>query len=193
MALTHSFNANNLSINKMSDNFPSRRNPRIKGYNYSQDGYYFLTICSTHREEIFSTIAEGKVALTEIGKIIDREWRRSSDIRKEIELDSFVIMPNHVHAIVHILETSGRFHSKGLEKKSLSSLITGFKSSVTKIVRTQGLIIVSPWHRGYYEHIIRDVAELYRIREYIASNPIRWEYDRDNLSRLIGRMSLEGA
>ncbi len=199
MALTRSAVKPNLSVDKltrstkMSDNLPSRQNPRVKGYDYSQGGYYFITICSTHRQEIFSTIFEGNVKLTEIGKIIDREWQRSSIIRKEIELDCFVIMPNHIHAIVRIIETSGRFHAKGLEKKSISSLVTGFKSSVTKIVRTQGLIVGSPWQRGYYEHIIHDVAELYRIREYIASNPIRWEHDRENLSRLIGRMSLEGA
>src|SRR5207244_9158443 len=102
----------------------------------------------------------------------------------------FVVMPNHIHAIVRILETSGRFHSKGLEKRSLSSLVTGFKSSVTKIARLRGLCDESPWQRGYYEHIIRNEEELIRIREYIAYNPDRWEFDRENLTRLIDKMIL---
>lgn len=197
MALTHSMYRFTISIRLnfpdsrlMSDRFPARRNPRIKGYDYSQEGYYFITICSKNRQEIFSKITDGKLELTEIGRVIEYEWQRSSEIRKEIELDSFVIMPNHLHAIVRITKSSGRLHARGLEKGSIPSLITGFKSSVTKSVRLRELGSESPWQRGYYEHIIRDEQELMRIREYIALNPKKWEYDRENFSRLIERMIL---
>lgn len=176
----------------MSENYPARRNPRLKGYDYSQEGSYFITICTRKRVEILSTVSEENVELSEIGRIVQSEWLRSQEIRKEIELDAFVIMPNHLHAIVKIRESTGRVHAKGLERHSLPSLIAGFKSSVTKVARTRGLVEKSFWQRGYYEHIIRGGEELLRIREYILANPSRWSTDRDNLERLISRMTAVG-
>lgn len=146
-------------------------------------------MCTVGRSEILSTIRDGTAELTAMGETIIREWQRSESIRKEIELDAFVIIPNHIHAIVRIVESSERKNKKGLEKHSLSSFIAGFKSSVTKQLRSEGLSAESPWQRGYYEHIIRDAEELQRIRIYIQNNPLRWEYDRDNMQVLKTRMN----
>ncbi len=177
----------------MSDFLPQRRNPRIKGYDYSQAGYYFVTICTKGRAEILSRIKGGKSFLTPIGTLVDAEWRRSELLRSEIELDAFIVMPNHLHCIVRIIQTSerpnaGRAHDHGLETRSLSSLITGFKSSVTKLLRVSGLFPESPWQRGYYEHIIKNEMELNKIREYILNNPARWLQDRENVEILKSRM-----
>jgi putative transposase len=164
-----------------------RRSIRLKGYDYSQAGAYFVTICSWNKECIFGEITNGEMHLNELGRIVSGEWHRSSEIRKEIELDTFLIMPNHIHGIVVInAYTSSYVGANGrsplqMKPKSISSFVAGFKSSVTKqinqIRNTPGIPV---WQRNYYEHIIRNEKELNQIREYIVNNPIQWELDTEN-------------
>ena len=165
-----------------------RRTIRLKGYDYSQNGAYFITICSHNRKQLFGEINNDEMSLNQYGAIVRDEWMRSSYIRSEIILDEFIIMPNHLHGIVFIrnvekthdfldeIDQSNNF--SGLKAKSISSFIAGFKSIVTKkiniIRKTDG---ASVWQRNYHEHIIRNEIALEKLREYVVHNPLTWEKD----------------
>jgi len=168
-----------------------RRSIRLKGYNYSKSGYYFITICAKNKELLFGKIENGKMVLNKYGKIVQDEWINSSKIRKEIELDNFIVMPNHIHGIVIINETEFikndiNVGANGhlplhMKPKSISSFIVGFKSIVTKkinILRNTPKLPV--WQRNYFEHIIRNNKEMNEIREYIINNPLKWDLDKEN-------------
>jgi REP element-mobilizing transposase RayT len=149
-----------------------------------------VTICTYGRECVFGAVRGRAARLNEYGRVARDEWLRSAAVRDEIELDAFVIMPNHVHGIVIITgdpvvgatgrsplhDTAGR--PRGPAKRSLSSFIGGYKPAVTRRVNA---LRDSPgarvWQRNYYEHIIRDDDELGRIRGYMITNPGRWADD----------------
>ena len=116
-----------------------RRSIRLKNYDYTNPGAYFITICTYHRECIFGEIVDEEILLNDVGFIVNEEWKRSVEIRKEIKLDEFVVMPNHIHGIVHILKsgvgaTSRSPLPRGSKPRSLGSFIGGYKSAVTKRV-----------------------------------------------------------
>jgi len=170
-----------------------RRSIRLAGYDYTQPGAYFVTICTHQREWLLGEVVDGKVVLSEFGRIAHDEWWASSRIRREIELDAFVVMPNHIHGIVWIVaddpveaEAHGRVGAHGRAPlrrppKSLGSFIAGYKSVVTKrINQMRGTPGVPVWQRNYWEHIIRTERALQAIRQYIADNPARWSLDRYN-------------
>lgn len=186
-----------------------RRSIRLKGFDYTQAGAYFLTICTFQRECIFGNIIDGESKLNEFGRIVMEEWERSATIRSEIEIDEFIIMPNHMHGIVIIngvtngisnagangrsplpresenaiaAATSSNSHSPlQMKPKSISSFVSGFKSAVTKRINiARNTSSVSVWQRNYHEHIIRAENELHQIREYVLKNPAQWELDIEN-------------
>jgi REP element-mobilizing transposase RayT len=173
---------------------------RLKNWDYSSNGYYYITICTKNRECLFGNIAGEKMQLSTIGEIVLQCWNDSFVMRKELSCDQFVIMPNHIHGIVIIeklVETHGNASGHGIETqglaslqdnnkphrmpKSVSSFIGGFKSAVTKRVNeirhTPGAAI---WQNRFYDHIIRDEKSLQRIREYIVNNPMNWQTDEQN-------------
>ncbi len=177
----------------------NRRIIRLRGYDYSQAGIYFVTICAQNRRCIFGDILNGEMRLNDTGKIVAGEWVKSAEIRDEIELDEWVVMPNHFHGIVWI--RNGDIDpmydrcrgdrccegdrpvapTTGPRPRSLGALIAGFKSAVTKqinqIHQTPGGGL---WQRNYWEHIIRNEDEFNRIRKYIVNNPARWDLDQEN-------------
>ena len=166
-----------------------RSSVRLKGYDYSQAGAYFVTICAWRRECMFGDMVDGAMKLNEYGKIVHWEWTKSSEIRQEIELDEFIIMPNHIHGIVVIngcCDTNRNVGANGrsplrMQPCSLSSFISGVKSSVTKhINQTRGRPGTPVWQRNYHDRIIRNERELQEIREYIRNNPLRWDGDAEN-------------
>jgi REP element-mobilizing transposase RayT len=170
-----------------------RRSIRIPGFDYSQPGAYYVTICSYHRQPIFGRIVEGEVLLSDEGGIVEEEWLMAEMLRSEIRLDEFVIMPNHLHGIVIFNETSTHLsvgahghaplpgHEGSLHRplRTLGSLVARFKGSVTRRAR---MMVDDPtyivWQRNYYEHVIRNEIELNQIRRYIVENPLRWPQDR---------------
>jgi REP element-mobilizing transposase RayT len=173
-----------------------RRSIRLKDYDYAQAGVYFVTLCTYQRESLFGDIdSAGELILSVMGQIVEEEWQRSALIRKEIELDAFVVMPNHVHAIVVITSPTlsgveaccdvgahGRA-PKSLPRRphSLGSFIAGFKSAVTaRINAMDHLANRVIWQRNYFERIIRNERELNATREYIANNPMKWSLDCEN-------------
>ena len=168
---------------------------------------YFITICTQNRENVFGKIKNGKMMLNEFGDIAEAEWIKSEEIRKEIKMDEYMIMPNHIHGIVEIIAganvgANGRSPVQDnlpvgnkspvgqckranpipkMQSGSISSLISGFKSSVTKkINKIRSMPREKMWQRNYWEHIIRDENEYYRISEYIKNNPLKWDNDKLN-------------
>ncbi len=155
---------------------------RLKNWDYSFEGYYFITICTKYREHLFGEIINYEIQLSEIGKIVFQEWNESFDIRAELFCDCFVIMPNHLHGVVVIKNSSVKMHDRaslrGHAPKSISSFVAGFKSHATKQINeyrnTSGESI---WQPRFYDHVIRDNGELNRIRKYINNNPFKWKED----------------
>jgi putative transposase len=178
-----------------------RRSIRLRGYDYAQAGAYFVTLVTQGRECLFGEIVEGVMRLNDAGEIARAEWEKSAEIRREIELDAFVVMPNHIHGIVVIVEpgTGGADGRPPLpdmvapedggrgrpplprKQKSLGAFIAGFKSAATKRINEVRVLPGVPvWQRNYCEHVVRNETDLTRIRAYIANNPLAWASDSDN-------------
>ena len=130
------------------------------------------------------------MVLNNTGHIVADEWLKSAQIRAEIELDAWVVMPNHIHGIVVIIDSERGWPSasSGPSPRSLGALVAGFKSAVTKRINAERNTSGKPvWQRNYYEHIIRNETSLNQIRQYIADNPSRWSDDRENYVGATGR------
>ena len=167
----------------------TRKSTRLAGYDYSQNGAYFITLCAHNRECLFGEIQNGVMVPNNYGKIVIAEWYKSETIRDEIELDEFVLMPNHIHGILSINRRGDRpvaqNHVPGPKPKSLSSFIAGFKSNVTKQINSiRNRPGIPVWQRNYYEHLVRNEDDLFQTREYIINNPMKWELDKDNPQRI---------
>jgi putative transposase len=149
---------------------PQRRSPRLKGYDYAQMGAYFITICCYQRFHLFGQINDGNMQLSDEGQIALERWFALPQHHSNIDLDVFVVMPNHIHGVIILLETS--------PTSTLGTIIGSYKSSVTRHIRqaihAPDLMI---WQARYHDHIIRNPADLERIREYVVYNPMRWESD----------------
>jgi REP element-mobilizing transposase RayT len=168
-----------------------RRSIRLKAFDYSEAGAYFVTVSTHQRQCLLGEVIDGRVQLTAWGGIVAKCWHAIQEHFPEVEPDAFVVMPNHVHGILIIAPTApvaaGARHAsplraRGVQPKSLGAVIGSFKSSSPKdIRRLQADPEVGVWQRNYYEHVVRNEASLNRIREYIATNPARWELDRENM------------
>lgn len=168
-----------------------RRSVRLPAYDYTQPGAYFLTVVTHQRQCLFGEIVDAQVLVSGLGEAVKQQWLRSTQIRREIQLDAFVIMPNHIHGIVIIdVGAHGRaplprapLRPAPLHRspRSIGSFVAGFKSAATKHINemrgTPGLPV---WQRNYYEHVIRNDEELSRIRQYIVDNPAQWGEDHEN-------------
>ena len=129
--------------------------------------------------------------LNEYGKVVQREWMCTGDIRPNVDMDECVVMPNHFHGIVIINAgnicrgmarhaPAGRQFAKPIAN-SLSTIIGAFKSAATKSINILRNAPGMPvWQRNYFEHVIRNGKELFRIREYIRFNPVQWDVDEEN-------------
>ncbi|MGD2158116.1 MAG: hypothetical protein PVG14_06515 [Anaerolineales bacterium] len=169
-----------------------RRSIRLKGYDYSQAGAYFVTICTYQRECLLGDIVDGEMVLNELGEIIRQEWFKSGRIRTNVELhdDEFVVMPNHVHGIIWIKAPDvGARRRRAPTKEefgkpvpgSITTIIRGYKSAVTRrINQLQDTPSAPVWQRNYYERVVRNHRELDAILKYIQNNPQQWDQDREN-------------
>ena len=176
-----------------------RRSIRFKGYDYTSEGGYFITMVTHQRQPIFGEIIDTEMHLNHIGSIAHDEWFRTSQMRPYVELfdDEFVVMPNHLHGIIWITDLVGAFpprqsvgaycntpqqdrsfQSPGI---GIGAIIRGYKSAVTKRINELLNTPSSPvWQRNYYEHIITIDWEYEAIVEYIDANPRNWLSDREN-------------
>jgi putative transposase len=192
---------------KYNPNKHHRRSIRLKGYDYSSPGAYFITICTHQRECLFGEIVDSEMQLNSVGLYIQSYWQRLS-LNFEIELDAFVVMPNHIHGIIWLGGNIGRgeafgpkirkqhkdlcpnaspLQPHGTQPGSIGAIIQNFKSITTqrinRISRSNNNKI---WQRNYYEHIIRTENSLQYIRQYIHHNPLSWHHDQlhpDNPSK----------
>ena len=160
--------------NKM--NYGNRRSIRLKGYDYSQPGAYFITVCTNNKECILGDIIGKKMVLNELGNAVKNSWSQIPGHFPHVSLDHMVIMPNHIHGILLFSDsTTTNNNPKNGTSKTLGSVVRGFKVGVTKWARNNNLGDV--WQRNYYEHIIRDKSSYDFIYEYIENNPLKWELD----------------
>ena len=172
-----------------------RRSIRLKDYDYSQQGTYFVTVCTYNRKCNLGKVINDEVQLNKYGHIVENEWIKIADIRKNVELDTYVIMPNHLHGILLITDSRGTEHRAPTVEQfgkpvsgSLPTIIRSFKSTVTKQINRLRNTPGSPvWQRNYYEHIIRNEDGLNRIRGYIINNTIQWQFDRENPRHIIDK------
>jgi REP element-mobilizing transposase RayT len=162
-----------------------RRSVRLKGYDYSQAGAYFITIVTQGRVCLFGEVVAGELRLNKVGRMVASAWEDLPNHYAGVGLDAFVVMPNHVHGIVVLAgPTVGAGSDVGAGLKpapTLSEIVRAFKTfSARRINEHRGTRGMPVWQRNYYEHVVRDDESLDRIREYIAGNPLRWESDREN-------------
>ncbi|MGN1298522.1 MAG: transposase [Candidatus Scatovivens sp.] len=162
-----------------------RKNLRIKEYDYSKEGYYFITICTQNRRRILSNINVGaglvsaQINLTLIGKKIENSYLNLEKEFDNVKLHDYVIMPNHVHFIIEIYKRADTRPAP-----TISDIICSFKSRTTMLIINEIKINrIKPfnkrlWQRNYYEHIIRNEKEYLQIKEYIINNPLKWENDK---------------
>lgn len=182
-------------------NLHHRRSIRLPGYDYASEGSYFVTLVTHGRVPLFGEIIDEEMVLNDFGMIVHEEWLKTAQLRSEVVLveDEFVIMPNHFHGIVNIVDTdendgkgdrpvsptmrrSSPTKPNGPKPKSLGALIAGFKSAVTTRINTSRNTPGTPiWQRNYYEHIIGTDREYESIAAYIANNPSNWNADKDNV------------
>ncbi len=148
-----------------------RKSPRLQGYDYSQSGAYFVTICTHQRQYIFGTIQDGNMILNDYGNIATERWYAIPDHYPDLELDAFIVMPNHVHGIICLDAEGTNF------KTVLGRVINAYKGAVTAGIRKLELSQVIVWQGRYHDHIIRNEDSLNQIRQYVISNPQLWYED----------------
>ena len=171
-----------------------RQSIRLRNYDYSETGAYFVTIVTQSRLCMFGDVAGGNLCLNDRGAMISDAWQNLSLRFPNIELDAFVLMPNHIHGIIVIekaLPTDGRDPDGAGTRPApttLGNIVGAFKSITTDMyidgVKRSGWpgFPGKLWQRNYYEHVIRDEKDLSAIREYIVNNPDLWEEDTENPS-----------
>jgi REP element-mobilizing transposase RayT len=181
-----------------------RRSIRLKDYDYSQAGAYYVTINVQNRECLFGEIVNYEMVLNDAGKMIEAQWLALLERFPNIELDAYQVMPNHVHGIIVLVEPVGAtlVVARNMDTKDVHGNEAGIKPAPTlgKIVGAFKSITTHEyihgvetknwrqfykrlWQRNYYEHIVRDEADLNRIRDYIQSNPANWDEDEENPNR----------
>jgi putative transposase len=172
-----------------------RRSIRLKGYDYSQPGAYFVTLVTWQRECLFGEVVSGQLRLNPFGRLIHNEWQRLGDRFSRVVLDEWIVMPNHLHGILMVVENDMDNVDVGARQKSssetgesslasplqavshtgpgvasgsLGAIIGAYKSTTTRLINGLRRTPASPvWQRNYYEHIIRNEDELEAIRAYI--------------------------
>jgi putative transposase len=173
-----------------------RHTIRLKGHDYSQHGYYFVTICTQGKWCLFGKIEEKQMVFNDSGKMISRWWNELKNKFTNVEIDDYVIMPNHCHGIINIVDSAGadrctcpdnnmgEHTGSPLQERPISEVIKWFKTMTTnEYIRNVKQNYWQPfdgklWQRNYYEQIIRDEASLQRVREYINMNPLQWQQDK---------------
>ena len=161
-----------------------RKKLRIEEYDYSKEGYYFITICTQNRRRVLSNINVGagpvsaQINLTLIGKIIENSYLNLEREFDNVKLHDYVIMPNHMHCIIEICKRADTRPAPtisdiicSLKSRTTMLIINGIKANRIKQFNKRF------WQRNYYEHIIRNEKEYLKIKEYIINNPIEWEND----------------
>ena len=179
-----------------------RHSIRLKGFDYSQPGAYFITIVTKNRELLFGEIVENTMRLNTFGQIVNTFWQDLPDHFPQVVLDAWIVMPNHIHAILWIVrmasktgerqkvfanlgtQTDSRLqpkHPKGTQPGSLGAILGNFQmTTARRINRIRKSTGASVWQRDFYDDIIRNQRHLEAVRQYIRNNPTNWPHDTEN-------------
>jgi REP element-mobilizing transposase RayT len=175
------------------DKFLTRKPIRLKKHDYSTAGYYYVTICTYNRKELFGYIEDNRMVLNEYGKTTEKTWKEIPNHYPDVELDEFIVMPSHIHGVIIINNPVGDGHARPVnkDKNNLSVIIGSYKSAVTKRINRLNNNSMQ-WQRFFYDHIIRNDKSLDEIREYISNNPLKWDDDENNIknNKLMGQACL---
>jgi REP element-mobilizing transposase RayT len=165
---------------------------RLRGWDYSAAGYYFVTLCTKNRHNFFGDVVNGEMILIPIGDIVGREWIKTATIRPNVRMDEWIIMLDHIHGIIVIhdpvetprhvvVETPRRGVSTTWKPNSLGSIINQIKSICTKRIWESGYSDFR-WQSRFYDCILRNELSLQKARHYIQDNPLNWELDKKRSS-----------
>ena len=167
-----------------------RKSIRYADWDYRTPGYYFITICTVGRTLLFNN--------QEFKQVADTFWRKipTQKTASHVQLDAFVVMPNHVHLILHLFDYPSGYTEQAAPRAfrapppgSIGALVGQYKSTVTRAINNLRKSKGAPvWQRGYWDRIIRNEAELNKTRQYIIDNPARWAEDGENLDAVLNRM-----
>ena len=174
-----------------------RRSIRLQGYDYTRQGAYFVTICTRNRACLLGDIVEGRMHLSEAGRLAQVAWEDLPHHYPHVQIDVWVIMPNHMHGIVILTEAQatdddmpvgaapktdvGAGFKPAPTRHGLPEIVRAFKTFSARRINALHNTVGTPfWQRNYYEHVIRNQSALDRIRQYIADNPARWSEDLEN-------------
>ena len=174
---------------------PDRQSIRWRGYDYSSAGIYFVTVCAFERRAIFGSISSGAVIPSLSGRIVSEHWFDLPNHYVGLQLDAFVVMPNHIHGILLLNSPKSNVIEKTASRDAvvgagprparrpsrLPDIIGEFKRfSALKINSARGITGRPVWQRNYFERVVRDGKEMEKVQRYIGENPVRWEFDREN-------------
>jgi len=199
--ISNSVGAENIPVR--AENIPplrQRKSIRLKNYDYSQAGIYFVTICIQNRLHLFGEIVDGKMALNDAGEIANVCWGEIPLHYPNVQLHQYIIMPNHLHGIIEIVgaeyfppvhtnpeyfppvHTNPEYFPPVRGKSPLGNIVRGYKIGVTKWFQENknNPVGKSIWQRNYWEHIVRNENENNRISQYIIDNPAKWQNDKLN-------------
>ena len=163
-----------------------RRSIRLKGYDYRLAGAYFVTLVTWKKECLFGEIVNGEMHLNRFGHLVEDEWQRMGNRIGWVVVEEMVVMPNHLHGILVIVDNGTITRQDATRKKpggvagSLGAVVGVYKSTTTRMINTiRNSRGASVWQRNFYEHIIRDEGQWDAVRAYIQTNPLNWEQDRE--------------
>ena len=162
----------------MEKQLPKRKSPRLKSFDYSTTGAYFITICTQNRKNILSTIVgEGSPLpkLSHYGEIVDLWIQKLPEKYHEISVDCYVIMPNHIHLLLSVMKDDGRGNPSPTVDTAMGWLKYQITKEINKLRGTPGEKLLQ---RSFFDHIIRNQDDYYEIYKYIYENPMRWKLDR---------------
>jgi REP element-mobilizing transposase RayT len=158
---------------------------RFGSWNYAQNGYYFVTICTERKEKYFGEIINSEISLSRMGKIVEKYWKEIPQHYPFVSVDAFIIMPNHIHGIIidktietqnfASLQHDNNVNKFGPQSQNLGAIIRGFKAAIKKYTVING--IQFSWQPRFYDRIIINERELFNIRKYIIYNQNKWEDD----------------
>ena len=164
---------------------PQRRSVRLRDYDYSSVGAYFVTVCTARRECLFGSVTEGQVELSRYGALAQECWAQMPSHAEGVVVEALVVMPNHVHAVMVFdvpLRPGANAGARSFGRpcgRSLATLVGDTKSAAARRINAaRGAPGAPVWQRGYYERVIRDEAEMDRACAYVLLNPARWDEDR---------------
>lgn len=189
-------------------NLPQRKPNRLKWFDYSSNWWYFLTFCTKNRIQCFGEILDWKMILNDLWKIVENEIYNTTKMRRNIEIDEFIVMPDHIHLILFVIPVGNDCivpNNEIVPQKEnvrndcivsnnnrpingpmqlVPTIMKWLKSTITKQINDFQKDFFFFWQKSYYDRIIRNEDELQKIKQYIINNPLKWEHEKNNIENI---------